>query len=190
MSRFHQYGSCITESRDASQLVNLLNVNLRWYVKCFRMVVYLWQDYRKNYATQVVGLQEELRYPGGYTPRGFTSSPGPGREAKYEFSGLIPRKDPRGETYLGGPKEKFGLMIFEKNPSWGTVLKLSQRHQHLLVEVRHGDVGVAPERVMYMRLPLQVRFTLDYIKALSKTLPNIHWSSRVPAPHLTSTRSS
>ena len=35
----------------------------------------------------LVGPQEKLRGPSGYTPREFTSSPG--REAKYRFSGCI-----------------------------------------------------------------------------------------------------
>ena len=35
----------------------------------------------------LVGPQEELHSPSGYTPRGFTSLPG--REAKYGFPGFI-----------------------------------------------------------------------------------------------------
>jgi len=35
----------------------------------------------------LVGPQEELRGPSGYTPRGFTSRPR--QEAKYEFLGFI-----------------------------------------------------------------------------------------------------
>jgi len=38
----------------------------------------------------LVGPQEELRGPNGYTPRGITSSPG--QEAKYKFSGFITTK--------------------------------------------------------------------------------------------------
>jgi len=39
----------------------------------------------------VVGLEEELYYSSGYTPRGFTSSPR--REAKSRFSGFITTKN-------------------------------------------------------------------------------------------------
>ena len=38
----------------------------------------------------------------------------------------------------GAQKEEFGLMIFEKNLSWGTVLNFSQRCRQLLVEVWRG----------------------------------------------------
>jgi len=45
----------------------------------------------------LVGPQEELRGPSGYTPRGFISSPG--QEAKKEFSGFI--KTGEGDLFLG-----------------------------------------------------------------------------------------
>ena len=45
------------------------------------MVVYLWQ--------------EELRYPSGYTPRGFTSSPGPNQG----FSGFTSTKAVLAQTF-------------------------------------------------------------------------------------------
>ena len=50
---------------------------------------------------------------------------------------------------------------------------------------------MAPERVItvYIRLLLQLSLTLACIKALSKPLLNIHGSSHVPAPRLTSTSS-
>jgi len=38
-------------------------------------------------GVSLVGPQEQLRGPSGYTPRGFTLSPG--WEAKYGFSGFI-----------------------------------------------------------------------------------------------------
>jgi len=41
------------KSRDASQPVNLLSVNLRWSVEWFWAVVYLWLDHRKSYAARV-----------------------------------------------------------------------------------------------------------------------------------------
>jgi len=56
----------------------------------------------------------------------------------------------------------------------------------------HGNCswrwGVAPECVnpVYIRLSLQLSLTLTCIKALSKTLLNIHGTSLVPAPCLTS----
>jgi len=40
---------------------------------------------------------------------------------------------------------------------------------------------------VYIRLSLQLSLTLACIMALSKTLPNIHGASHVPAPRLTST---
>jgi len=42
-------------------------------------------------------------------------------------------------------------------------------------------------RPVYIRLSLQVSLTLACIKALSKTLPNKHGASHVPAPRLNST---
>jgi len=68
-----------TKARDASQPVNLSSVYLRWSVEWFWAVVY----------RALVGPQEELRGPSGYSPRWFTSSPR--REAKYfkDFSGFM-----------------------------------------------------------------------------------------------------
>jgi len=48
----------------------------------------------------LVGPQEELRGPSGYTPRGFTSSPG--REAKEGFSGfIITKKQTKKQRIVG-----------------------------------------------------------------------------------------
>jgi len=152
----------------------------------------------------LVGLQEELRYPSGYTPKvskvyfhprawaGGDQGPGGRWSTNFgvQYRDTNKQTYPRGGSYIEGLKEEFDLMIFGKNPFWGTVLKFSQRHWRLLVEVRRGDVGVAPERVMYIRLPLYSTFTLNHIKALSKTLPNIHASSRFPSSLLTSTKNS
>ena len=48
---------------------------------------------------------------------------------------------------------------------------------------KFGRMTPAP----FIRLSLELSLTLVYIKALSKTLPNTHGESHVPAPRLTST---
>jgi len=54
----------------------------------------------------LVGPQEELRGPSGYTPRGFTFNPE--TEAKYGFSVFIPTKKKRKE----GKKEKLERVLY------------------------------------------------------------------------------
>ena len=76
----------------------------------------------------------------------------------------------------GAPEEEFGRMIFQKNIPLGAVLKF------------RGSCswrwGMVMEIVMpvYIRPSLQFSLKLICTKALSKTLPNIHGASHVPAP--------
>jgi len=93
---------------------------------------------------------------------------------------------PGGEAVLfRGLKEEFGRMIFEKESSLGHRTKV----QSMLPAAARGSDTWRRNvwRPMYIRLLLQFTLTLAYIKALSKTLPNIHGSSHVPAPRQTPT---
>jgi len=79
----------------------------------------------------------------------------------------------------GGPKEEFGRMIFQKKSSLGDRTKVPWQ---LLVEVRLKckETITADENVK--KPSPQLSLTLACVIALSKTLPNLHGASRVPAP--------
>jgi len=87
----------------------------------------------------------------------------------------------------GAPKEEFGRIIFEQKSSLRDCTKVKSTPS---AAARGGEaLRRNVWRPVYIRLSLQLSLTLACIKALSKTLPNIHGSSHVPVPRLTSTSS-
>jgi len=90
------------------------------------------------------------------------------------------RKKERG--FPQGPRRKNSAgWFFKKHLPWGTVLTFeSSATVARGGEAWHRNVW----RPVYIRPSLQLSLTLACIKALSKTLPNIHGASHVPAPPL------
>ena len=84
----------------------------------------------------------------------------------------------------GAPKEELWIW---PDDSWKKIFP-GGPYQSSVIDTRGGEAWRRNVwRPMYIRLSLQLSPTLDCIKALSKTLPNIHGASNVPAPRLTST---
>jgi len=109
-----------------------------------------------------------------------------------EFSSLEralpPRCVPGRRGYPQGSRRKnLAGWFLKKNLPWGNELKFSQRRRQLLVEVRRGAATCDDPCILdYF---CSSASCLACIKALSKTLPNIHGSSHVLAPRLTSANS-
>jgi len=80
------------------------------------------------------------------------------------------------EASLRVPEGRIWPNDFQKNLPWGTVLEF--RRSDRGGESWHQNVW----RPVYIRPSLQFSLTRACIKALSKTLPNIHWATHVPAP--------
>jgi len=103
----------------------------------------------------------------------------------YIYSTACALRTPEERLLSGAPKEEFGRIIFETKSSLGDCTKVQSTPW--AAASGGGAWRWNVRRPMYIRILLQLRLTLACIKALSKTVPNIHGFSHVPAPRLTST---